>query len=115
MNSGMNRLGFAPERLRAAWLRLDALAQVDEITLMTHLANADADDEASVEPALAAFDAATRDLPGDRSIANSAATLRLGARLAAGGAPGCGRASALRLVARPRRCTAPPIGAWRRR
>ena len=26
MNSGMNRLGFAPQSLRAAWLRLDALA-----------------------------------------------------------------------------------------
>ena len=36
------------------------------------------------QPALAAFEAATRDLPGDRSLANSAATLRLGARLAAG-------------------------------
>ena len=29
MNSGMNRLGFAPDRYRAAWLRLDALAQVE--------------------------------------------------------------------------------------
>jgi alanine racemase len=86
MNSGMNRLGFAPESLRAAWLRLDALAQVGEVSLMTHLADADAADEASVRPALAAFEAATRDLPGDRSIANSAATLRFGARLAAGGA-----------------------------
>jgi alanine racemase len=86
MNSGMNRLGFAAESLRAAWLRLDALAQVGAITLMTHLADADAADEMSVAPALAAFEAATRDLPGDRSIANSAATLRIGARLAAAGA-----------------------------
>ncbi|HTJ04974.1 MAG TPA: alanine racemase [Caldimonas sp.] len=86
LNSGMNRLGFAPERFRAAWLRLDALAQVDAITTMTHLANADAADDASVDAALAAFDAATRDLPGDRSVANSAATLRFGARVAAGGA-----------------------------
>ena len=38
MNSGMNRLGFTPAAYRAAWLRLDALPQVDEITLMTHLA-----------------------------------------------------------------------------
>jgi len=86
MNSGMNRLGFAPDRYRAAWLRLDALAQVESIVLMTHLANADADDVASVEPALAAFEAATHDLPGERSVCNSAATLRFGARLAAGGA-----------------------------
>jgi alanine racemase len=86
MNSGMNRLGFAPDRYRAAWLRLDALAQVEDIVLMTHLADADAEDPGAVEPALAAFDAATRDLPGERSICNSAATLRFGSRLAAGGA-----------------------------
>jgi alanine racemase len=85
LNSGMNRLGFAPERFRAAWLRLDALAQVESIALMTHLANADADDPAAVEPALAIFEAATRDLPGERSLANSAATLRFGARLSSGG------------------------------
>ena len=82
----MNRLGFAPERYRAAWLRLDALAQVETITLMTHLANADASDPSTVEPALAVFEAATHDLPGERSIGNSAATLRMGARLGASGA-----------------------------
>src|SRR5690349_7836316 len=75
-NSGMNRLGFAPDRVRAAWLRLDALPQVESITLMTHLADADAADAAAIEPALAAFEEATRDLPGDRSVCNSAATLR---------------------------------------
>jgi alanine racemase len=86
MNSGMNRLGFAPERYRAAWLRLDALAQVEQITLMTHLASADAADEGAADEALAVFEAATRDLPGERSVCNSAATLRRGARLAADGA-----------------------------
>jgi alanine racemase len=82
LNSGMNRLGFAPTSFRAAWLRLDALPQVDEITLMTHLADADAADPRRVEPALAVFEAAAGDLPGERSIANSAATLRFGASLA---------------------------------
>ena len=82
MNSGMNRLGFAPASYRAAWLRLDALDQVESITLMTHLADADARDPATIEPALAAFEATTKDLPGDRSICNSAATLRFGQRLA---------------------------------
>ena len=83
LNSGMNRLGFAPAAYRAAWLRLDALPQVAEITLMTHLANADAADPADLEVSLAAFAAATSELPGPRSICNSAATLRIGARLAA--------------------------------
>jgi hypothetical protein len=41
MNSGMNRLGFPPERFRAAWTRLNALPQVEEITLMTHFSDAD--------------------------------------------------------------------------
>lgn len=86
LNSGMNRLGFAPAGYRAAWLRLDALAQVEEITLMTHLADADAADPRAIEPALAAFEAATSELPGERSICNSAATLRFGSRLAGGGA-----------------------------
>jgi alanine racemase len=42
MNSGMNRLGFAPQRFRAAWTRLNALPQVGEISLMTHFSDADA-------------------------------------------------------------------------
>jgi len=41
MNSGMNRLGFTPGRYRAAWTRLNALPQVDEISLMTHFSDAD--------------------------------------------------------------------------
>ncbi len=74
MNSGMNRLGFTPAAFRTAWARLDALPQIDEISLMTHFADADVDGGASA--AQAAFDEATRDLVGERSLANSAATLR---------------------------------------
>ncbi|GAB4119104.1 MAG: alanine racemase [Rubrivivax sp.] len=76
MNSGMNRLGFRPEVYRAMWARLDALPQVDEITLMTHFS--DADGPRGIAHQVAAFDAATRDLPGERSLANSAAALRHG-------------------------------------
>ncbi len=43
MNSGMNRLGFALKALRTAWTRLNALPQVDEISLITHFSDADAD------------------------------------------------------------------------
>ncbi len=74
MNSGMNRLGFAPERFRAAWTRLDALPQVDEISLMTHFS--DADGARGIAHQVEVFERASRDLPGERSIANSAATLR---------------------------------------
>ena len=74
MNSGMNRLGFRPAQYRAAWTRLNALPQVDEISLMTHFS--DADGPRGVAQQLAAFDDATRDLPGERSLSNSAAILR---------------------------------------
>ncbi len=74
MNSGMNRLGFAPERYRAAWTRLNALPQVDEISLVTHFS--DADGPRGIAAQVAAFERATEDLPGERSLANSAALLR---------------------------------------
>ena len=74
MNSGMNRLGFTPERYRAAWARLNALPQVDEISFMTHFS--DADGPKGISAQLAVFDEATRDLPGERCIFNSAAMLR---------------------------------------
>ena len=74
MNSGMNRLGFTPERYRSAWTRLNALPQVDEISLMTHFS--DADGARGVTEQVAVFTAVTQDLPGERSLSNSAATLR---------------------------------------
>ncbi|WP_312131551.1 alanine racemase [Diaphorobacter nitroreducens] len=76
MNSGMNRLGFTPERYRSAWARLNALPQVDEISCMTHFS--DADGPRGIAHQVQAFQAATRDLPGERCIANSAALLRHG-------------------------------------
>ena len=76
LNSGMNRLGFRPEAYRSAYARLDALPQVDEISLMTHFA--DADGARGVAQQVATFEAATRDLPGERSLSNSAAILRHG-------------------------------------
>ncbi len=74
MNSGMNRLGFTPERYRAAWTRLNALPQVDEISLISHFS--DADTARGIAAQMAVFQAATRDLPGERCLSNSAATLR---------------------------------------
>ncbi len=74
MNSGMNRLGFTPQRYRAAWTRLNALPQVDEISLMTHFS--DADGARGVAGQMAVFAEVTRDLPGERTLRNSAAALR---------------------------------------
>jgi alanine racemase len=74
VNSGMNRLGFQPEQARAAWTRLNALPQVDEISLMTHFS--DADGPKGIAAQMAVFKRSTDDLPGERSVSNSAATLR---------------------------------------
>jgi alanine racemase len=74
MNTGMNRLGFAPQAFRAAWTRLNALPQVDEISLMTHFSDADGDK--GISAAMAVFHEHTQDLSGERSLCNSAAVLR---------------------------------------
>jgi len=76
LNTGMNRLGFAPQAGRAAWARLNALPQVDEISLMSHFS--DADGPRGVAHQVAAFEAVAGDLPGERSLSNSAALLRHG-------------------------------------
>lgn len=78
MNSGMNRLGFKPGPFRAAWTRLAALPQVDEISLMTHFSDADGDRLGcdGIAHQVQTFAQATYDLPGERSLCNSAATLR---------------------------------------
>ena len=87
MNSGMNRLGFGPTSVRSAWARLNALPQVDEISLMTHFS--DADGPRGIAHQVAAFELATRDLPGERSLSNSAAVLRhMGAAAGDGGGGG---------------------------
>ncbi|MGA8008884.1 MAG: alanine racemase [Thiomonas sp.] len=77
VNTGMNRVGFAPEAYAAAWARLNALPQVGEITHMTHFARADEPD--GVADALARFERGVGQLPGERSLANSAAVLMHGA------------------------------------
>ena len=77
LNSGMNRLGFAPNAYRAAHERLRAIRAVRSITLMTHFANAD--DPANVGLQLSEqvrrFEEAAQGLTGARSLANSAAVL----------------------------------------
>jgi len=81
LNSGMNRLGFAPQGFRAAWARLNVLPQVDEVSLMTHFS--DADGAGGVQSQLAVFEHAADGLPGERTLANSAALLRHAATTAA--------------------------------
>lgn len=74
MNSGMNRLGFAPQVFRLMWARLKTLPQVGKVSLMTHFS--DADGERGVAHQVEAFEATASDLPGEKSLSNSAAILR---------------------------------------
>ncbi|HKT92703.1 MAG TPA: alanine racemase [Paraburkholderia sp.] len=73
MNSGMNRLGYTPEKYRAAWERARACAGIGQITLMTHFA--DADTPRGVSEQMATFERGAQGIAGARSLANSAATL----------------------------------------
>ncbi len=73
-NSGMQRLGFAPDRFASAMDRLRRHGAVHDITLMTHFANAD-EARGVVEP-LALFNEVAGEYRLARSLANSAALLR---------------------------------------
>ncbi|MBV8628841.1 MAG: alanine racemase [Paraburkholderia sp.] len=73
MNSGMNRLGYTPERFRAAWERARACQGVGQITLMTHFS--DADSERGIAYQMEAFERGAEGIAGARSLSNSAAVL----------------------------------------
>ncbi|MGZ8984286.1 MAG: alanine racemase [Methylotenera sp.] len=74
MNTGMNRLGFTPSEYAAAFNRLKACGNVNEITLMTHFATAD--DALGIAAPLALFQHAAKNLNQPISLANSASILR---------------------------------------
>ncbi|KND56149.1 Alanine racemase [Candidatus Paraburkholderia kirkii] len=73
MNSGMNRLGYTPEKFRTAWERARAVQGVGQITLMTHFS--DADGPRGIAHQLDAFERGAEGIAGARSLANSAAVL----------------------------------------
>ncbi len=77
LDTGMHRLGFAPEQAAGARRRLLALPAVQRgsLTLMSHLACADDPEDDYTDRQLAAFTAATAGLQEPRSLANSAALL----------------------------------------
>ncbi len=75
MDSGMHRLGFAPEEYATIHARLQNCPQVEAVNMMTHLACADELDNAYTEQQLATFQQASAGLNGARSIANSAGIL----------------------------------------
>jgi alanine racemase len=78
VNTGMNRLGFTVENLRAAYNTLRMHPQVARLSVMTHFA--DADGAGGVKAQLDWFNEMTQQIEGlaqaQRSMANSAALIR---------------------------------------
>lgn len=75
INTGMNRAGFEPDVVRAAWQRLHDSGKVAEIALMTHFARADEPEAQATAEQIATFNDGVLNLPGPHSLANSAAIL----------------------------------------
>ena len=73
VNSGMNRLGFMPDRIHTVWQQLRALNNVSEMTLMSHFA--DAENPQGINEPMRRIEQAAEGLDCRRSRANSAATL----------------------------------------
>lgn len=75
LDSGMHRLGFPCEDGPALHRRLMVLPAVEEVNLMTHFACADEPHNPMTAGQMRRFDAATGDLAGERTLANSAGLL----------------------------------------
>lgn len=74
VNTGMNRLGFAPREVPAVMEKLKSHPAVRDITLMTHFAHAD--ETEGVAAQLEVFNTLAASYRTARSLANSAALLR---------------------------------------
>lgn len=75
VDTGMRRLGVAPEEADALLQRLSAAPAVAEVRLMTHLANADERDDPQTGRQLDCFLQLLESFDGQFSIANSAGVL----------------------------------------
>jgi len=72
LDSGMHRLGFAPQEYRAAYAALAGSPRVNEVVLMSHYSRADETDASFSRQQRSIFESLTADLPCVRSMANSA-------------------------------------------
>lgn len=75
IDTGMHRLGFAPEQVAAAHRRLVECGAVSRVDLLSHLASADDRRSGYTGRQLASFLQALHGLEGRRSLANSGAVL----------------------------------------
>lgn len=78
VDSGMHRLGFSPEKVAGVYIALKRLPGLTaEPGLITHFACADVPEHPLNTEQMRRFNAAVGGLPGERSVANSAAVLAI--------------------------------------
>lgn len=75
INTGMNRLGFSPEQFGLAYQKLIKIPGVEIIGFMTHFPQADETENPLTDAQTQLFLSLTKDLPGQKCLANSAAIL----------------------------------------
>jgi alanine racemase len=75
VDTGMNRLGFAPAEFKETMARLSSMQCINRISLMSHLANADYPENQSTAEQLRTFTDTIESADLPRSLANSAAIL----------------------------------------
>jgi alanine racemase len=75
IDTGMHRLGFAPEQVAAICRRLEKVPQLGTLRYMTHFACADEAENPATPLQLECFRETCADFSGERSLANSAAVL----------------------------------------
>lgn len=75
VDTGMHRLGFAPEEVPETLVRLKTCAAVSEVRLMSHLANADNKFDGTTQDQIDRFLKLVDGLGLEKSIANSAGIL----------------------------------------
>lgn len=76
VDTGMHRLGFAPERAREVHAAVSAMPVIDpDVGLMTHFASSEEFQGRDTALQIARFKEATRGLGGPRAMSNSAAVL----------------------------------------
>ncbi len=75
LDTGMGRLGFDPGRAESLARQIDGLRRVRLLGWMTHFARADEPGNGHTQEQIVRFERALDGLPGERSLANSAAIL----------------------------------------
>lgn len=75
LDSGMHRVGFAPQQYRGVWQQLQASTQVASLSKISHFSRADEPETGRTEEQMTVFQRATAGLEGATSLCNSPGVL----------------------------------------